>query len=257
MELSWSTFVLEIINFLVLVWILKRFLYKPVLAVIAERRAGIEKKLADAETLHADAQSLRERYETRVAEWNRERERAVEGLDKEIEAQRRRRLAELETSIEQERQKAALVEEHRQADAARRLEDKALAQSLQFATRLLEPLAGPEMHQRLVDLVVRELDDLGPERAKELRNDSTADTPISIASALPLPPEQQQRLTARLKTALALEGPVSFEVVADLLAGIRISVGAWVLGMSLRDELEGFARLARHDDSPGASHDDS
>ena len=42
MELSWSTFFLEIINFLVLVWILKRFLYKPVMDVIARRREGIE-----------------------------------------------------------------------------------------------------------------------------------------------------------------------------------------------------------------------
>ena len=48
MELNWSTFILEIINFLVLIWILKRFLYKPVLDVIARRRAGIEKTLSDA-----------------------------------------------------------------------------------------------------------------------------------------------------------------------------------------------------------------
>ena len=37
MQLNWSTFVLEIINFLILVWVLKRFLYKPVLAAIAQR----------------------------------------------------------------------------------------------------------------------------------------------------------------------------------------------------------------------------
>ena len=54
MELNWSTFVLEILNFLVLVWILKRFLYKPVLAVIARRREGIEKSLAEARSLHED-----------------------------------------------------------------------------------------------------------------------------------------------------------------------------------------------------------
>ena len=41
MELSGSTFVLEIINFLILVWILKRFLYKPVLGVIAKRRKSM------------------------------------------------------------------------------------------------------------------------------------------------------------------------------------------------------------------------
>jgi len=73
MDLSWSTFVLEIINFLVLVWILKRFLYKPVLDVIARRRAGIEKSMADAEALHADAEKLQEQYEDRLAVWDQER----------------------------------------------------------------------------------------------------------------------------------------------------------------------------------------
>ena len=41
MELNWTTFALEIVNFLALLWILKRFLYRPVLATLAERRAGI------------------------------------------------------------------------------------------------------------------------------------------------------------------------------------------------------------------------
>ena len=48
MELTWSTFILEIINFLILVWILKRFLYKPVMDAIAKRRASIEQSMQDA-----------------------------------------------------------------------------------------------------------------------------------------------------------------------------------------------------------------
>jgi F-type H+-transporting ATPase subunit b len=45
MELDWTTFALEIINFLALIWILKRFLYRPVLATLGQRRAGIEANL--------------------------------------------------------------------------------------------------------------------------------------------------------------------------------------------------------------------
>ena len=58
MELSWPTFFLEIINFLVLVWILKRFLYKPVLEAVAHRKAVIDKTLADANAKEAGAQAL-------------------------------------------------------------------------------------------------------------------------------------------------------------------------------------------------------
>ncbi len=85
MELSWSTFVLELINFLVLVWILKRFLYKPILEVIARRKAGIEQVRAEAEDLHASAEQLRQQYEGRLAAWNRERQQARDDLKRELE----------------------------------------------------------------------------------------------------------------------------------------------------------------------------
>jgi len=58
LELNWTTFALEAVNFLVLVWILKRFLYKPVLGVIARRRAAIDRALEEAQTRHAEAQAL-------------------------------------------------------------------------------------------------------------------------------------------------------------------------------------------------------
>ena len=49
MEFDWTTFALEALNFLVLVWLLKRFFYRPVLAVIEARRAETAKTIADAE----------------------------------------------------------------------------------------------------------------------------------------------------------------------------------------------------------------
>ena len=66
MEVDWTTFALEIINFLILVWILKRFFYHPVLDVIARRRAGIEKEMADAKAVEEKARVLEQQYENRL-----------------------------------------------------------------------------------------------------------------------------------------------------------------------------------------------
>ena len=63
MEFDWTTFTLEIINFLILVWILKRFLYRPILDVIAKRRAGIEKTLADAQRIETEAIEIKQQNE--------------------------------------------------------------------------------------------------------------------------------------------------------------------------------------------------
>ena len=69
MELNWSTFLLEIINFLVLVWILKRFLYRPVLSVLDKRRKSIEESLNEATNRHTQAIALEQQYKQRLEEW--------------------------------------------------------------------------------------------------------------------------------------------------------------------------------------------
>jgi F-type H+-transporting ATPase subunit b len=245
LELSWSTFVLEIINFLILVWILKHFFYQPVLNVIARRRAGIEKALADAEALHAEAEKLRERYEGRLAEWDQERQQAREALARELGAERARKMAELQTALEQEREKERVAEARRQADVRRKIEETALVQAARFATRLLEQAAGPDTEARLVKQVADQLTQLPADRIATLRNSygKTLDV-IVVVSAVPLPDDQRQRLEQALATVTSPNIPLRFEQNSELLAGVRITIGAWVLGANLRDELKGFMELA-------------
>ena len=156
MELNWSTFVLEIVNFLVLVWILKRFFYRPVLNVLARRRAGIEKNLSDAKTLHDDAEALQAQYRDRLADWEQERQQARERLAKEIEEERARRLAALQSELKQEREKTRIAEARRQADALHKAEETALIQATRFASRVLGQAAGPELEQKTVRVGYRD-----------------------------------------------------------------------------------------------------
>ena len=245
MELSWSTFVLEIINFLVLVWILKRFLYKPVLDVIARRRAGIEKSLADAEALHTEAERLQEQYEGRLADWDQERQQVHEALAQELEAERARKLVKLQTALEQEREKARVAEARRQADDRRKIEETALMHGARFATHLLEQASGPDTEARLVELMITELTRLPAEHIAALRN-SYGKTPEAfvVVSAFPLLDDHRQRHEQALGTITSPNIPVRFEQNSELLAGVSITIGAWVLGANLRDELKGFMELA-------------
>jgi F-type H+-transporting ATPase subunit b len=248
MELSWTTFILEIINFLVLVWILKRFLYKPVLEVIARRKAGIDKQLADAKALHAEAQQLQQKYEDRLAEWAKERQQASQALTEELQAERTRRLEELRSDLDREREKAAVAEERRQADVVHNLEQTALRQGARFATRLLEQAAGPDMHQRLVELLVNELSALPPERIAHLCNNlGQPPASVRVASALALDDASRDRLRQALRPLTPTDSSVQFDEDPELLAGLQVTIGSWVLAANLRDELEGFGELFRGD----------
>ena len=96
MEFDWTTVILEMLNFLVLIWLLKRFFYRPVQAVIEKRRAASEKILTDADARHREADALKGDYEQRLAQFAKERELAMAKLDEEIAVERERRLAAVE-----------------------------------------------------------------------------------------------------------------------------------------------------------------
>jgi len=244
LELSWPTFLLEIVNFLVLVWILKRFLYKPVLNVIAARRQAVEAQLAEAHATEQKANELREQYAGRLQHWEAERREAREQLAHEVEQERARRLAEIESALESEKQKARVAEDRQRAERERALEQQALEQGAVFSSRLLALAAGPELESRLLSMLIDGLTSLSAEQRARLRDRSLDRASVAeVSSAYELTDPQRERLTAALRE-LAEVSDIRFHRDAALIAGLRVEIGAWVLAANLRDELKGFAELS-------------
>ena len=245
MELNWSTFILEIINFVVLVWILKHFLYKPVLDVIARRRAGIEQTLEEAKQLRSEAETLQEQYEGRLADWEQERQKSRDALAREIENERSRRMAELETALQDEQERTRVADTRTEADNRRRLEAAALRLGGRFASRLLELGAGAETERRLLELLIEELAALPAERVSELRNSWAGSAEnIRVSSAFELAPDQIEALQQGLDRLIGQAPPLHIECDPGLLAGVQITIGPWTLNANLRDELAGFVQLS-------------
>jgi F-type H+-transporting ATPase subunit b len=246
LELNWSTFLLEIINFLVLLWILKHFLYKPVLDVIARRRAGIETQLSEARAMREEAEQLKAEYEGRLAQWQQEQSDARTELAEEVDQERTRRLSSLQGEMEQARQKAAVAESKRRQDERREIEQRALDQAGQFAKRLLEQAASPELESRLIDITLEDLRRLTAEQVALLSAQwGPLPREIHVRSAFPLPEERRHELEQALQEVSGIgDAPVRYSEEPALMAGLRISIGAWVLYANLKDELKGLTRFA-------------
>ncbi|MDI3325632.1 F0F1 ATP synthase subunit delta [Pontibacterium granulatum] len=246
MELNWSTFVLEIVNFLVLIWILQRFIYKPVLKIITQRRAEIEKQSADAQCLHEDATNLKKQYQNRLNDWDQERQLARDNLNKEIENERIRQLDELQRERVQEREKIKTAEERRYIETVREIEHQALRQGAQFAARLLNIASGPELETRLISLLIEELNALAPHKVSLLQEHwGEAPGSITVCSVYPISEGQKKLLETALAKTIGQTLPVNYTQEPELVAGLRITIGAWVLQTNVRDELKGFEEFAR------------
>jgi F-type H+-transporting ATPase subunit b len=247
-ELSWTTFILEAVNFLVLVWLLKRLFYAPVKRAISERRAAVRKTLQDAESARSEAEDLRSRYEGRLGEWEEEKEHQREEFRKELNEERIRQLKLVETAVAKEREKAEALEEKKAAERRANLEREAMKQALEFTSRLFKDLASPELEGKIVDLVTKRISSVHEEDLRILRSWSgDRRAAVQVRSAYPLGAPQRDALSAALKTRFGAEIPIAFDVDQELLAGLEIAVGSLVLRANLRDELEYFSATKNHD----------
>ncbi len=242
MELNWSTFSLEILNFLVLLWMLKRFLYQPVLDTIAKRRADIEQTLSKAQAVRIEAEVLQNQFESRLNQWAEEREVAREALRREIAEERERQCLALDDELKRGREKARVLDEKQRFDELRRCQEAGLELGARFVARMLTDLAGPEVDLRLFELALRELESLPAERLKAIRQASEA-TPeeAEVVTAYPLLEPNRRRLAEKLGGVLEMPVPCHFVEDSLLLAGLRITLGAWVFHANLQDELKSFA----------------
>ena len=248
MELDWTTLALEALNFLVLVWLLKRFFYRPVLAVIEKRRAETAKTIADAEAARREAETLKAEYTTRLATVDEARASARARLDEEIAAERARRLSALEAEIETERKRRETLEAHQKSEREAALERQALALAARFATHLLDRLAGPELNAKLADLALAEMAAQAPEKLEALRGAlREPGGSIKVVSAYPLDEARRQAFTAALARLAGRSLVPEFSEDAVLKAGVCVMAGSWVLMANLRDELGFFAGSFEHD----------
>lgn len=244
MEFDGTTFALEIVNFLVLVWLLQHFLYKPVTAAIAQRQAGIEKILADAQATGSAADALKLQYENRTAEWEQEKAEARRQLQQEMEAERGRQMAALQTALDEERNKLRAVEQRRNLDLRQHLEAEACAEGGRFAGRLLSSLASPELEERIRLLLQDNLRQLPEQQVHALRAAGQSGE-LKISSAYPLDEAQRAGLTEAFGVLAGCPVGCEFGQDPTLIAGLRVSIGSWMLRASLLDELLFFAE-AQH-----------
>lgn len=241
MELDWSTFLLEIVNVLVLVWLLKRFLYQPVMTVIEERKTAIAKTVADAHHVQNEAQALQDRYERRLVEWEKEKEQVRMQLQEDIASERQRRLAALQDELAKVKELHEERESQQIKQTVRQAETTAILHGTQFSAALLARIAGPDLEVKLIEAALEDLGKLSSDQVGAITSSLQANVRGRVTTAFPLDASRRELLVDRLEGLCARRMDWEFAEDRELLAGLRVSLGGWVLRGNLQDELKFFA----------------
>lgn len=244
MQFDLTTFILEIINFLILIWILQRLFYKPLLAIIAKRKQFIDQTLADAKVMQTQAAEQLSLYENRQKTWELEKQLAIKALNAQLETERAAAMRQLLLDLEGEKQKNRVAQQRLYQELLQQAENEALVNAAKFASLLLHEAAGPELEARLFTLLLSQLHILPKTCLQCLQTlGEQQDLAIQVSSAYLLTHEQRQQLEEQL--GAHIKNPLAFEYQqnAQLIAGIRIDIGAWVLNANVQHELIGFTEF--------------
>jgi F-type H+-transporting ATPase subunit b len=250
MQLDWTTFILEILNFLVLVWILQHFLYRPVLDLLAARQQKILENREAAEKTRAEADAMRLQYESRLADWQKEREISRRELEEELAQIRTREMDNIKKALAGEEEKLRARNEKLLAAREAELLRSAASQAYGEAALMLKHLASPELTQRIAGVFLEDLDVLPEHDRSVLRKAAGAlkekDT-VRIVSAHALPSAILAGIEAGLNAACGKSLPAVYSEDPALIAGVRAIVGECELHANLADELKFFSRQTNHE----------
>lgn len=250
MQLDWTTFILEIVNFLVLVWILQRFLYRPVLTMLDARQQRINEQTEHAERLHADAEALQRQYAARLEDWQQQQEAARRALDEELAQLRGSELEALQKTLADEQAKFKIRNQAAIATREAALAREAAAKAYSQAAAMLQRLASPQLTAAILDVFLEDLRQLPETEQAALRKAAAAliaASAVEITSAHPLSEEVQSRLGQALSVAAGQDLSFKFSTDPALIAGVRAVVGECQLHVNLADELAFFRRQTNHD----------
>jgi len=151
------TTLIQVVNFLILIALLSRFLFTPLKKFLAERAEGIEKALAEARLARESAAKAQEEYRAQILAAQRESAALREQAQREVEAERQRLLKASRDEAQRvlDEAKAAIEMETKRARAA--LREEVVTLSLAAAERLLGRAMTTEDQKRLAEQYVREL----------------------------------------------------------------------------------------------------
>ncbi len=155
MLINWFTVLAQAVNFLILVWLLKRFLYKPILHAIDEREKGIATRLAQAEATKAEAQKERDDFRHKNEAFDQERAALLKKATDEADAGRQRLLDEAKKeadALRAKREDALRTEQRNLGQDIIRLTQK---QVFAIARKTLTDLADTSLEERMGDAFVQ------------------------------------------------------------------------------------------------------
>jgi len=239
MLIDWFTVGAQIINFLILLVLLKIFLFDRIVRAIDEREAKINARFEEADRTEEEARHKAQALAQEKRGLEEKRAELMETARKEAEDQRRQWAAKARQEIEDQRIRWQKALADQKEAFSRDLRHLAAGQVCAVSRRALKDLADENLEERIIEGFlgrIAAMDDAAKKKFNRLQ--SRQNNAAAVRSAFEVSTRMRQKITRALHQALSEDLEIDYATDPDLLAGIELKADGQKVGWSLKDYLQ-------------------
>jgi F-type H+-transporting ATPase subunit b len=238
MLIDWFTVGAQVLNFLILVWLLSHFLYKPILKAIDVREKSVAAERADIDAIRSQAQRERDDFQSKNKAFEEQRSTLFSTATSEAKAERERLLGEARNEgdgLRAKQENALRNDRTRMGEEITRLTE---TEVIEIARKTLADLATANLEERIVEVFTRRLHELDG-KAKETLGSAlrASPEPALVRTAFELPSMQKAAIQNALNETFSAEIRVRYETVRDVLCGIELTSNGQRVAWNIADYL--------------------
>ena len=239
MKIHWVTFACQVVNFFVLVFLLRRFLYQPIVEAMDSREAKIASQLEEAEKAQIAAEEAEKEFKKQRRELDEKRSELLAQAEQEAEGRKKDLIHKARADVDdlQARWRESLRQE--KESFLKELRQRSGEQLWSMARRILSDLANADLEKQIVDVFVDRVNSLDDEAIGAFKDlVSGTENAVNVHSSFALPESSLNKVSAALKAKIDESMSVNFIVSDDVVAGIELKACGHKVAWSVGDYLQ-------------------
>jgi len=243
MRINWFTVIAQVINFLVLVWLLKKFLYKPILKAIDDREKKIASQINDANHLKEEAKKEQDDFTRKNAEFDQQKKGLMDKAVADANSQRQKLLDQAKDEASRLGDKLEQASKEKQKTEQKEIAQKTQKQVLAITRKALTEIASESLEEQSAGTFIKRLKESKDEEKKQFIDafKSNANT-ILIRSAFNLPAKQQQDIIQAVDDVLGTKSTIQFKTTPGIISGIELTTNGYKLAWSFSEYLDSLEK---------------
>lgn len=239
MQIDWLTVGAQIVNFLILIYLLKRFLYQPVMNAMAKREQRIAERLGEARRREEEAARERDEYQDKNREFEQQRGKLLEQAKAKADQQRQQLLEQVRHTVEQSRTQWQQDMERERQNFYKAVSSQTAQAIVRGMRRVLDELADTKLEEHIVDVFLQRLQALDAQTRQRLTETAEAKTTEARVTTSFTPDDTlRSRITKALHQLLGEQVQLNYQRSPELVSGVELNVGGQTLGWSIADYLD-------------------